>query len=236
MKLYHYEEVGSTLDVAKELARTELLPLAVVARRQTAGRGRLNRSFSSAPGGLYFSYAFRPACGLGQVPGLALLGALALADALESLGCPRPDIKWPNDLLIQGKKICGILAEAADADGLFLVMGIGVNLRNPIPPELSQAGNLQTLLGTAPEPEALTAALTARLESVLAENPESAMARYRAQCVTLGRTVTVRTPVGTLQGVAVDIGPTGALLVETSPGQITAVQSGDTTLSPDASL
>lgn len=230
--LYRYESLTSTIDTAKELALAHPLPLAVIARRQTAGRGRLGRPFSSEAGGLYFSYAFRPTCSLGQVPSLSLLGALALADALESLGCPRPDIKWPNDLLFRGKKICGILTEAADADGLFLVMGIGVNLTNPIPAELPQAGNLQDLLGSAPSPETLAEALEQALADTLRQPFEAALARYRSQCITLGRAVTVTTHDGILRGTAVDIGPTGALMVKTASGQTTAVQSGDATLSP----
>lgn len=232
--LYHYDSLASTIDTAKELARTQPLPLTVIADRQTAGRGRLRRSFSSESGGLYFSYAFRPTCSLGQVPSLSLLGALALADALENLGCPRPDIKWPNDLLLQGKKICGILTEAADADGLFLVMGIGVNLTNPIPAELSQAGNLQALLGHAPTPECLAEALEQSLAAILRVPFETALDHYRHQCITLGHKVTVTTHDGIIRGTAVDIGSTGALLVETAPGQITVIQSGDATLSPEA--
>ena len=231
MILRVYTELDSTNAQAAALARQgESLPLAVQALRQTAGRGRLGRSFASEEGGLYLSYAFRPRCALGQVPGLTLLAGLAAADALESLDCPRPGIKWPNDLYLQGKKICGILTEAVDAGALTVIMGLGVNLYNRLPPELPQAGRLADLMDGAPRPEALAPVLLEKLEAVLSEPRESAMERYRAECITLGRRVAVTgADGGTCSGLAVGIAPTGALLVETAPGRTVEIHSGEAT-------
>ena len=229
--LHRFPVLESTNTTAKQLAATQPLPLAVLAERQCGGRGRLGRSFASAPGGLYFSYAFRPPCELAFVPGLTLLGALAMADALEQLGCPRPAIKWPNDLLLQDKKICGILTEAVSCKELLIVMGFGVNLTNELPPELPHAANLQSLLGHAPAPELLAETLIDCLEQVFREPRDYAMSRYRADCITLGQSVTVTGTDGTVfSGTAVDVQPDGALSVKTAAG-IVPIRSGEASIS-----
>ena len=124
----------------------------LIAGRQTGGRGRLGRSFVSPEGGLYLSVLFRPACSLEQAASLSALAALAVCRAVRAVAAAEPGIKWPNDVVLNGKKLCGILAESVlGSDGARLVVGIGVNgnLRlEDFPEELRQtAGSLLTETG-----------------------------------------------------------------------------------------
>jgi len=114
--------------------------LCVIARRQTAGRGRQGRVWSSPmDAGLYASIVLRPELEAKYLPLINLAAAVATFDSLTELGLTA-DIKWPNDVLVNEKKICGILAETADTEeGLAIVVGIGINLRsNSFPPELAE--------------------------------------------------------------------------------------------------
>jgi BirA family biotin operon repressor/biotin-[acetyl-CoA-carboxylase] ligase len=157
-------ETGSTLDEALQRALAGGDDWIVVAGRQTAGRGQRGRAFSSEPGGLYMSMTWRPAADIEKTPELTAVAGLAVRDAIAELCGVTPEIKPPNDLLIKGKKVCGILTEAVDGNAFVMVFGIGVNLTNPMPPELSDiAGNLRDLTGCAPAPEALAERIAERL-------------------------------------------------------------------------
>lgn len=157
-------ETGSTLDEALQRALAGGDDWIVVADRQTAGRGQRGSAFSSEPGGLYMSMTWHPSDNIAKTPELTAVAGLAVRDAVAELCGVVPDVKPPNDLLIKGKKICGILTEAVDGKEFVMVFGIGVNLTNPLPPELSDlAGNLRDLTGRAPAPEALAERIAARL-------------------------------------------------------------------------
>jgi BirA family biotin operon repressor/biotin-[acetyl-CoA-carboxylase] ligase len=170
-KGYHYirlDETGSTNDEALQRALAGGDDWIVVADCQSAGRGRMGHAFSSEPGGLYMSMTWRPRGSLEKTPELTAVAGLAVRDAVRELCGVTPDVKPPNDLLINGRKICGILTEARDGDGFVMVFGIGVNLRNPLPPELGDvAGNLLDLTGNAPEPEVLAERIAKKLLEAL---------------------------------------------------------------------
>src|ERR1041385_3324676 len=131
--------------------------LCVVAREQTAGRGRQQRAWvSPKDAGLYFSIVLRPKLDARAWPLVTLAAALAVSDALLEACALETDIKWPNDLLAGGRKLCGILAETFDTPrGRAAVLGIGVNLTNrAFPPEiLSAATSVEEQTGSAPERE-----------------------------------------------------------------------------------
>ncbi len=128
------ETVDSTNNAAKQLAREGAAAGMVVwAMQQTAGRGRRGRSWVSPPGNLYASLLLRPSCPPEEAAQLGFVTALAVADALEEMapGLPPIACKWPNDVLVGGRKIAGILLESeigADQNLAFLIIGLGVNL------------------------------------------------------------------------------------------------------------
>ena len=134
-RLVRYDTVGSTNDEAKRLARASAEEGTLVwGLEQTAGRGRRGRAWSSPPGNLYASLILRPRCPLDQAAQLGFIAALAVGDTLSSI-CENPldrlSYKWPNDVLLRGRKIAGILLEsetAAPDAADFVVIGIGVNL------------------------------------------------------------------------------------------------------------
>lgn len=200
---------------------------AVVALAQTAGRGRLGRHWESPAGaGLYLSLVLRPGPQSPVWPSLTFRAALAAADACQAACGLRPAIKWPNDLVLSGRKISGILLER---EGDAAVCGIGINVRQragDFPPELrGRAGSLEALSGRSVSLDALERALLASLEARM--DAPGWKADYTAQCVTLGRTVRVLAPDGAFDGFAEGLDDVGALLVRDEAGQVRRVLAGD---------
>jgi BirA family transcriptional regulator, biotin operon repressor / biotin---[acetyl-CoA-carboxylase] ligase len=130
--LLQLEEATSTNDVAKEMALQGAAEgLVVVAARQTKGRGRRGRVWESPPGaGLYFSALLRPGWPAAEAPWLGVLAGLAACQAARSLGAARATVKWPNDVMVDGRKLGGVLVEPRIAAGRveFAVLGIGINV------------------------------------------------------------------------------------------------------------
>src|ERR1044071_10154085 len=139
-KILRFESLPSTnTELARMASAGAEEGLAIVADEQPAGRGRLQRAWSSPKGaGLYFSILLRPQIPVDQWPLITFAAALAVGDALHEAAGVQTDIKWPNDLLSGERKICGILAEAIDTpDGRAVIVGIGINLtQDAFPPEL----------------------------------------------------------------------------------------------------
>ena len=172
----------------------------VIAGQQSAGRGRLGRSFLSPKGGLYLSILFRPTCSLEQASSLSAMAAVAVCRAVKELTGLEPQIKWPNDVVLNGKKLCGILAESAqEGPGrLRIILGIGVNIsirQEEFPPELREtACSLFTETGTAVEKRLLAQALIRELDSLYAAwlaDSRAFLEPYRALCVNCGREVLI---------------------------------------------
>jgi len=236
--VHSFDEVDSTNAVAFRLAlegaeHGEL----VVAERQTGGRGRRGRSWSS-PGGLnlYASFILRPELLPQRAPELTLVAAVAVAESVRAAGAPA-DIKWPNDLVVGGRKICGILTElSADPDRVqFVVLGIGVNLnarREDFPPDVAEVATSLLELTGRPVPRApFTAGLCRRLEEWLdvhgAEGFRPVRERWRALAITLGQEVLVKAERREIRGVAVDVDEDGALRVRTEDGTEERILAGD---------
>ncbi|HBI85889.1 MAG TPA: biotin--[acetyl-CoA-carboxylase] ligase [Ruminococcus sp.] len=199
--LHIYSSVTSTNDLLRSMAEAGAPAFTVIAsRRQTAGKGRQGRSFySPAHTGLYLSMLLRPQMTPQELMRITPMAAVAAAEAAEQVSGVRTEIKWVNDLLLRGKKICGILAEAqtASAQPEYVIVGIGINLTEPengFPPELREiAGALlpadadaeAAFVKTA---EALTAALLRQYAGIM----ERAYLRgYRERLCVLGKAVTV---------------------------------------------
>ena len=223
------DQTESTNSVAKRLARQDApAGTAVLARRQSAGRGRLGKSFFSPEGGLYLSVIVRPELPPEELPMLTMLAAVTVCEVLETRCGVFPEIKWVNDLLLHGKKLCGILCEGA---GRGIVIGIGLNYRLPkggFPGALSETACALEAQRQPPLPD-LAADITRRLwQQSRSFSKASVLRRYRERCRLPGREITV-IPVSEepYRARALEITEDGALAVETSCGRKLLLQSGE---------
>ncbi|MBP8180388.1 MAG: biotin--[acetyl-CoA-carboxylase] ligase [Acidimicrobiia bacterium] len=208
-----------------------------VARHQTAGRGRRERTWLAEPdSSLLMSVLVRPNLPPNRYFSITAALALAGCDASEKFGVT-PTIKWPNDLLVGEHKLAGVLAQAFDAGGeSTIVAGIGLNLR-PLPSDSGAAASATSLEQHRPpgSPALTPGDLIAPVLEHFEENylqaldaPAVLMARYRQRCATLGREVRVTLMRGSIEGRAQDVDDSGALLVRQADGRQTAVTVGDT--------
>jgi len=213
--------------------------LVIVAGEQTAGRGRLNRKWISPAGaGLYLSIVLRPPLENGCWSLLPLMAAVAVHDALLDACGLETDIKWPNDILAAGRKVCGILAESIEsAAGRAIVLGIGINLTgDAFPAELkTTAISVQEAAGAVPDREALLQSLMGALgnhyESFQASDG-LAMIRSewtRRSSYASGTRVNVACVNEAFAGITRGLESDGALRVETDAGEIKVVRAGDVT-------
>ncbi len=236
--------VESTNDAAWEsLAAGAPEGTVVVADAQTRGRGRAGRSWHLAEGkGLALSALLGLGCDLCEAGVLPLVAGLALARGLERLGV-HAELKWPNDLLLSGRKLSGILCEArraADAGGPAadtVVIGAGVNVaeaRSDFPPEIRDASTSLALEGFALDRERVAAeflnALEPLWETLEDGGREPVIEAWRRRAEFWGRPVTVRTPAGVLSGTARGLEPDGALVLALEVGREIAVHAGDVEL------
>jgi BirA family biotin operon repressor/biotin-[acetyl-CoA-carboxylase] ligase len=240
-RAYEWHAVcASTSDLAAARARAGApAGLVVAADAQTAGRGRLGRSWHSPPGeSLYVSLLLRPARPAAEIPPLTLLAGAAVADALAPLGVT-PRLKWPNDLQLVGKdgvrrKLCGILTEMATAGARVehVVVGIGLNVNGlSFPPELAgRATSLRAALGHAVDRTAVLAAVLAAFEPRYAEferrGPSAAVDGFDAYALLPDR-CRVTTGGEPLEGVALGVDPDGALRLRDDAGHVHRVISGE---------
>jgi BirA family transcriptional regulator, biotin operon repressor / biotin---[acetyl-CoA-carboxylase] ligase len=236
--ILRFDSLPSTnTEAARQAALGAPEGLCVVAREQTAGRGRQQRAWvSPKDAGLYFSVVLRPRLDVRAWPLVTLAAALAVSDALREACALETDIKWPNDLLAGGRKLCGILAETLETvRGRAAVVGIGVNLNNrAFPPEiLSAATSVEERTGRAPDSERLLASLTRSLarhyEILHAESGEAATVREWESRSSFARNRHVRVALAdeTFEGTTRGLEPDGALRVETDAGRIRVVRAGD---------
>ena len=240
-----FEETSSTNDVAAKLGRDgHAGGVAVLAERQTAGRGRFGRQWDSQVGaGLWFSLLLRPPWPTAHWVRLTTWAGVAVARAVEqAIGRPAK-IKWPNDVLIDGRKIAGILTECStDSSGkMFAVVGIGVNVnQDEFPPELAhRAASLRQLARRKIDRAGLAAALLTELDSRLSET-ESAfphLIEEAAQRSTiLGEWVRLHAGGDPVEGTAESLDPEGNLLLRMADGALRKMSSGEVTSHPPAPM
>lgn len=242
IKIQAFESLDSTNNYLKKLASGGAAEgTVVIADEQTAGRGRMGRSFASAPGcGIYMSMLLRPeGCTADCAPGLTAVAAVAVCRAIEKVCGRAPGIKWINDLYLRGKKICGILCESSlRADKLdYAVVGIGVNVTTraeDFPPEIRDvAGSLYTQTGYTFERGAIISAILAELDEVYRqwlEGPSRCLEEYRQRCFILGSEVTVSAPDGEYRATAESISPDYGLRVRLDSGEIRTLHCGEVSL------
>ena len=234
--ILRFDSLPSTnTEAARQASLGAAEGLCVVAREQTAGRGRRERAWvSPKDAGLYFSIVLRPRTDAREWPLITLAAAVAASDALEDACALPTDIKWPNDLLAAGRKLCGILAETIEGGaGRAVVLGVGINLTNrAFPTEiLAAATSVEEQTGRAPDSEQLLAALTRQLARRYAhEGPRAIVNEWEARSTyARGRSVRVALAEETFEGITRGLEPDGALRVETDAGLIRIVRAGDVT-------
>jgi BirA family biotin operon repressor/biotin-[acetyl-CoA-carboxylase] ligase len=235
-----HEELRSTQERARELARAGAPHGSlVVSRIQTGGRGRLGRRWGSPPGGLWMSLVLRPGISTEVAARTTQAAAVGVAKALVELGVPAR-IKWPNDLLVDGRKVCGILAEssalsvpvAAKRVGKgagrpvdFVVLGVGLNA-NLDPEDLGVVGRevatLRSELGHDVDLTELLGSILSHLDAELGriEDFGAILEDWRDLNCTLGERVRVRRLGEVLEGIALDLGVEGELLLQTHGGVV----------------
>ncbi len=236
-----FQTIDTTNNAAKRMAMDGASHgTMVLAEQQTGGKGRRGRAFFSPPGtGLYLSVILKPKRGIEQSLLVTSAAAVATARALKICGGVEAQIKWVNDLYLNGKKICGILAEAVTnlEDGAidYVVVGIGVNLSTPsggFPPELQdRVASVFEETGVRIPRNRLAAQILTEL-LFLAGQPDGGafLEEYRARSCVLGKRVSLSGPMGEDRGTAVDITQEGHLVVKLDNGETTTLRSGEITL------
>jgi BirA family transcriptional regulator, biotin operon repressor / biotin---[acetyl-CoA-carboxylase] ligase len=222
-----HEEIGSTQERARELAHAGAPHgTLVISRVQIGGRGRLGRRWGSPSGGLWISLILRPRIPATRAPLITQAAAVGVAKALRTLGV-EARIKWPNDVLVSGRKICGILAESGlERSRLnFIVLGVGVNAnldRQDLQVSDREITTIRSEIGRDVDLLVLLGSLLGALEFEVGrlEDFGAVLDDWRVLECTLGERVRARRFGETLVGRAVDLSPNGALLLETATGTV----------------
>jgi BirA family biotin operon repressor/biotin-[acetyl-CoA-carboxylase] ligase len=239
--IHHFSEITSTNDLAKEMATMGAREGTVIlAETQTRGKGRLGRKWASPRGGIWLSTILRPKLSAKDTPKLTLMTSLAVAKTINQLFNLKTEVKWPNDVLINTKKVCGILTEAETRGGTtnFVVVGIGINanvelsslpkqvrenatsLRHELKREIDREQFLRVLLGKMEHYYAMLA--KGRFSQVLEE--------WKSLCGFLGSYVEVTSGEEKIEGWAIDVDINGALTMRLQDGTLRKVLSGDVSL------
>ncbi len=230
-KIHFFPKVTSTMDIAGELARKGCPHFTVViAGCQKKGRGRLKRIWHSSEGGLYFTIVLRP-----QIPPVLSLrlnfaASLVLAQLLRQMFCINAMVKWPNDILVNGGKISGMLSEIeAEADMVsFINIGLGINVNNNPTPKEPTATSLRSILGKKISRKQLLSKFLDEFETCINNTVfDDIIPEWKKYTTTLNRRVKVVTSHDTSEGLAIDVDENGALILKLADGSIKKVVYGD---------
>ncbi len=234
-KILYYTSLVSTMDTAREKARDGAEEgTVIIAGEQTGGRGRLQRAWISPQGNIALSIILRPT--LASLPYIVMLAALAASSSIASVSGQKTRIKWPNDVLIDGKKVCGMLVEnemkGKKVD--FCILGIGINTGLDVHRYTEIAHTAASL--KAPAGDALRLnlirQLLAEIDRLYLILPDGGYIykSWRDNLVTLGKQVKATWGKQVVEGVAEDVDAGGALMIRKADGKLTKVVAGDVTL------
>ena len=238
-ELYVYREVSSTNTVAKFLSMNNVENgTVVISEKQTKAKGRSGKSWESPLGGVWLSIILKPNVEQSKFPMITLATGVAVAKTLEKVGVENPEIKWPNDIMINGKKVCGILTEAVakfnTVENVIIGVGIDANLEASQFPEELQSGTttLKDELKREGNENILIKIFLEEFEKISElfnhEGYESILKEWRKRSYSIGKIVEVREPFNTYyDGYVVGIDKDGVLIVEKIDGTLKKVISGE---------
>ena len=235
-RIIYYPRVTSTNELAKREARWGAVEgTVIIAEEQTAGKGRLKRAWLSPRGSLALSVTLYPS--LEHLPSLIMVASLAVARGIKAVTGLESEIKWPNDILLNGKKVCGILVESEVRGEAvdYAVMGIGINVNlrvSDFPEILPTATSLSQELGGEVSLLGLVIRLLVEIERLYLDllGEGSIYEAWRDSLVTLGREVYVVSGKAKYSGIAESVARDGSLLVRRSDGSLSQIVAGDVTL------
>lgn len=237
--IFVFKEVSSTNTVAKFLSMNGIENgTVVISEKQTNARGRSGKAWESPLGGVWLSLVWNPGVDHSKLPLITLATGVAVAKTLKKLGVENPEIKWPNDIMINGKKVCGILTEAVakfnTIENVIIGVGIDANLNVEDFPEELQLGTttLKKELGRTGNENLLIKTFLEEFEEISNlfnnEGHEEILKEWRKRSFTIGKIVEVRTPFNkNYDGYVVGINKEGALIVEKIDGTLEKVISGE---------
>lgn len=236
---YYFDEIDSTNNHAKKLAAQNYPEgTLVITEKQSAGRGRRGRTWDSKPGqGIYMSLILRPSLPLNELSRITLFIAVAIVDTLKNHSGLNPGIKWPNDILIEGRKISGILTEAVtDMDGIeYIITGIGLNV-NQFKADFAEEfrhtatsirEETQQIVPRIPLLQELLFNLERRYQQMLGGGFADILDEVRSLSTVIGRDIKMDGIQGVTSGRAIDIDNNGFLMVRDANGNIHNVMSGE---------
>ncbi len=230
--IFHFQQLETTMDEARRLAKEDAPHLSVViAEHQSRGRGRLNRKWFSSKGGLWFTLILKPKT---LPPPLSYIynfaASLSLSKTLKSLFNLNVSVKWPNDLLLNGKKLAGLLSEMETRGDMvkFINIGIGINVNNSPEKDESKAISLHSVLGKSVSRKQILQAFLHEFEHLTRHiDCTDIIRQWKEQTSTIGSQVRIETIGDTYEGLAIDVDETGALIIKDASGETKKIIYGD---------
>lgn len=235
-RVIYYPSLTSTMEVAKQEAQQGAVEgTVVIADEQTAGRGRIKRTWLSPKGNIALSLVLYPS--VVYLPSLIMLVSLAVIHSIEAVTGLKSQVKWPNDVLINGRKVCGVLIESNVRGGIvdYAIIGIGVNVNLSLSdfPEINPtATSLSDELGKDVSRLSVIQQLLVEVERLYLalQSGGSIYQEWRDSLVTLGRRVRVKSGETIYEGIAESVARDGSLLLRHSDGSLSKIVAGDVTL------
>lgn len=229
--LHYFKEVTSTMTIARKLAMEDCAAITVVlADTQTEGRGRMDRSWHSKAGGLYFTVMVPTQLPLQDCSLLNFLTSVVLTRVIKKLCNLSVAVKWPNDVFFGTRKLAGMLSELVTPEGQSNIVniGVGLNVNNTPSQDEPIAISLKEILGKQVSRRKLLEAFMVDFEKKLgAFDPNAILSEWKTHTMTLNRQVRIETLHGTFHGLAIDIDANGALILKMKDGSLKTVSHGD---------